>query len=158
MEEKTIEIPEMKRNFTFKVWDAPNIYRTYFLKYGKIVVLVYDITKRLSYDVMKDDCYSKLKDYCDSNIVIGIAGNKSDLYDKEVVSEQEARDFAKSIGAAFGYTSAKENSGINELFKELAKKYISGDYSYIKETEPLEVKNNNIVISKNNNRQKQCCC
>ena len=34
-------------------------------------------------------------------IVIGLAANKSDLYDKEEVSEETARQFAEKIGAIF---------------------------------------------------------
>ena len=88
LEEKTIEIPEMKINFTFKVWDVAILYRNFFVKFVKIVVLVYDITKQLSYDIIKEVFYSRLKNYCSPNIVIGTAGNKSDLYDEKVVSEQ----------------------------------------------------------------------
>ena len=42
----------------------------------------------------------------------------------EVVNEQEAREFADEINAYFKYTSAKINSGIEDLFKELGERYL----------------------------------
>ena len=94
-----------------------------------MAILVYDITVRQSYDSMKNEWYKQLKDYGDSDVIIGIAGNKSDLYDEEAVSEQEARDFAKSIGAIFSLTSAQSNTGINELFKDLGRKYLDPNFN-----------------------------
>ena len=89
-----------------------------------MVILVYDITRTESYEHMKYDWYKLIKEHADPDVIIGIAGNKSDLYDEEAVTEQEAKYFAESIGAVFGLTSAQNNSGIKELFKELGKKYL----------------------------------
>jgi len=136
-----------------------------------MAILVYDITRKESYDSMKNDWYKQLKDYADPDIIIGIAGNKSDLYDEEAVSEQEARDFAKSIGAVFGLTSAQGNTGINELFKDMAIKFINVN-SDINEQDPSkpqpkpqsksqkEEKSNNIVIGKTpvETKPKKNCC
>ena len=92
-----------------------------------MAVLVYDITLRESFDSMKNSWYKQLRDNAPQDIVIGVAGNKSDLYDDEVVSEQEERDFAKEIGEVFPLTSAQINSRIDKLFKNLAKKYLHID-------------------------------
>ena len=48
-----------------------------------------------------------------------MVGNKSDLINEEIVSKEEAQNFAKEIGALFKYTSAKTGKGIDELFKEI---------------------------------------
>ena len=61
-------------------------------------------------------------------VVVGIAGNKSDLFDKENVSEAEAKEWANSIGAIFQLTSAFQNNGIEELFYNVAKKYMNPDF------------------------------
>ena len=132
---KTIEIPEMKEFITFDIWDTAGQERyksltKFFFQGAKMAILVYDITVRQSYDSMKNEWYKQLKDYGDSDVIIGIAGNKSDLYeDEEAVSEQEARDFAKSIGAIFSLTSAQSNTGINELFKDLGRKYLDPNFN-----------------------------
>ena len=126
---KTIEIPELKQYLTFDIWDTAGQekYKSLakiFFQGAKMAVLVYDITRRDSFDIMKNSWYKELQENGDPDIVIAIAGNKSDLYDEEAVPEQEARDFAKSIGAVFCLTSAQDNKGIEELFKEIGKAYL----------------------------------
>ena len=129
---KTIEIPELNEFITFDIWDTAGQERyksltKFFFQGAKMAILVYDITVRQSYDSMKNEWYKQLKEYGDSDVIIGIAGNKSDLYDEEAVSEQEARDFAKSIGAVFSLTSAQNNSGIEDFFRNLARRYLGID-------------------------------
>ena len=126
---KTIEIPEIGKSISLDIWDTNGRenYRALtkiILQGAKMVILVYDITRKESYEHMKDEWYKLIKEHADPDVIIGIAGNKSERYDEEAVSEQEAREFAKSIGAVFSLTSAQNNSGINELFKELGKKYL----------------------------------
>ena len=126
---KTIEISELKQSLTLDVWDTAgqekykSLTRIFF-QGAKMAILVYDITRRESFDNLKNSWYKEVKENGDSDIVLGIAGNKYDLFDDEDVPEEEARDFAKSIDAVFGYTSAQNNSGIDELFEELGKKYL----------------------------------
>ena len=94
-----------------------------------MVILVYDITRKESFDNLKHFWYKELQEYGNKDIVIGIAGNKSDLYDNEEVSEKEAREFAKSIDAIFGLISAKNNSGIDKLFEDIGNKYLESKKS-----------------------------
>lgn len=56
--------------------------------------------------------------------MVGIAGNKCDLYDKEQVTEEEVKKFAEEINALFRLTSAFENQGIDELFKCVGSRYL----------------------------------
>ena len=52
-----------------------------------------------------------------------MAGNKCDLYEKEEVSLEEAKHFQEENKIeVFQQTSAKENIGIDELFKGLLEK------------------------------------
>jgi predicted GTPase len=59
-------------------------------------------------------------------LVIAIAANKSDMYDLEEVEEEKVKEcakvylyFIKEIGAIFKYTSAKNASGIDDLFESI---------------------------------------
>ena len=55
--------------------------------------------------------------------MIGLAGNKCDLYQQEEVSLEEARHFQEENKIdVFQQTSAKENIGIDELFKGMLEK------------------------------------
>ena len=57
--------------------------------------------------------------------IIGIAANKSDLFDKEQITEEEGIEFANSLDAVFKLTSAFQGVGINELFKKLGEKFLN---------------------------------
>ena len=126
---KTINIPELNKSLTFDVWDTAGQekYKSLtkiFFQGAKMAILVYDITRKVSFDNLKNSQYPLLKEHGEPDIVIGIAGNKSDLYVDEDVPEQEAREFAKSIDAVFNLTSAQSNTGVNELFEDLGKKFL----------------------------------
>ena len=106
------------------IWDTAGqeTYKSltkYFYKGAKMALLVYDITRKESFDNIKSFWYDQIKEFGDEGVILGIVGNKCDMYDEEAVPEQEAREYAKSIGAIFQLTSAQNNSGINELFKNI---------------------------------------
>ena len=73
-------------------------------------------------------------------MVLGVAGNKSDLYEEEAVKENEARDFANQIGAIFGLTSAQNNTGIAELFSDVGNRYLDPSFQQKLEGEKQEKK------------------
>lgn len=50
------------------------------------------------------------------------------MYEEEKVEEFVGREFAKEIGAIFRYTSAKNSSGIDELFKAIGQKLINPNH------------------------------
>ena len=142
------------------IWDTcgQEHYRTInnmFLKNSKIVILVYDITNIKSFNELKNYWYPYIKDNLGNGIVLGIAGNKSDLYEKEEVNEEDAREFSNSIDAIFNLTTAKNNEAINNLFKELVVKYIGiGNY------EKDQNERNSITLKAFHNKKtdKKGCC
>ena len=136
---KTIKISETNESLTLDIWDTAGQekYRSLtriFFQGAKLAILVYAINRKDSFENLKNVWLKELKDHADKNVVLGVAGNKSDLYEKEEVPEQEAREFAKSIGAIFCLTSAQNNSGIEELFEEMGKKFLDPN-STINESE-----------------------
>ena len=156
---KIIEIPEIRESITFDIWDTNGREKfksmaKIFYQGAKMAILVYDITRKESYDSVKNWWYKDIKEHGDPDIVIGIAGNKSDRYDDEEVPEQEAREFAESIGAVFSLTSAQNNSGIDELFKDMGKKYLCPNSSTIEsdiqKPEQKEESNQNIKFGEKN--------
>ena len=57
-----------------------------------------------------------------------MAGNKSDLYLEEEVTDEEGLKLAKEINAIYQRTSAKSDSGsIEELFLNIGKKILEPD-------------------------------
>jgi hypothetical protein len=50
------------------------------------------------------------------------------MYELEEVEETKVKAFAKEIGAIFKYTSAKNATGIDELFKSIGYKFLDPNY------------------------------
>ena len=125
---KTITID--KYNIKFDIWDTAGMEKfrslnAQFYKDANLVILVYEIINLNSFNSIKNYWYKDIIENSNKNIILGLIGNKSDLYlDKEEVSEEEARNYAKEINAIFKLTSALNGNGINELFEILAKEYI----------------------------------
>ena len=87
-------------------------------------------------------------------LVFGIAGNKCDKLEDEVVPKTEGEEFAKSIGAVFKLTSASRNLGINELFEELGKRYLIQNSDSNSKKKSKGVK---LDPKKGRNKKKKCC-
>lgn len=88
-------------------------------------------------------------------VVLGLAGNKEDLFSSATTTEEEALKYANQIGATFKLTSALKNIGIDELYQELAEKYVKMK----KEKEKDEGKQITISLKKSKHKKKkQWCC
>lgn len=99
-------------------------------------VLVYDITNRASFEEMKKK-YQFLMDANQQNIIICVCGNKSDLADKQVVPDEEAREFTVQNCLQFTKVSAKTGEGIEEMFINLGERMLEkdmGEYPVDKDT------------------------
>jgi len=130
---KKVEYPELGKSLVLDIWDTAGQekYKSltkFFYKDAVMIILVYNITRRESYDNLKNFWYKEIKDNGEKDIVLGIAGNKSDLYDEEAVPEPEAREFAKSINAIFALTSAQNNSGVDKLFHDMGNKFLDPNF------------------------------
>ena len=115
-----------------EIWDTAGQekYRSLasmFYKEASAAILVYDITRKDSFEQIQQYWASQIKENSPSNIILALCGNKSDLIEEEKVDEEEARNYAKEINALFYPTSAKNDSGITDLFLQIAKKYTNSD-------------------------------
>ena len=106
-----------------------------------------------------------IKKNASKDIIIGICGNKSDLYLKEKVDEEKARKFADSNNCEFTLTSAKNGNGIYEIFQKLGRIFLDSDFR--NEVEKERTKRNGIKLNKINknieniekeNKKKKFCC
>ena len=84
---KIIEFPDNKR-ITFHIWDTAGQekYRGLagiFYKDADAVILVYDVTSKTSFDELKNYWYGQIQKIENKNVVIAVAANKSDLYEKK---------------------------------------------------------------------------
>ena len=133
------------KTLKFEIWDTAGQerYRSLtkmFYKDANAAILVYDITRKDSFEQLKLYWAEQIKE-CPENIILVIAANKSDLFQKEEVDEEEARKLAFDLGAIFVGTSAKQVESINQLFIEIAKKYTGSEQIEIKdEDDPAQAK------------------
>jgi len=74
-------------------------------------LLVYDISKHATY-VNVQRWLKELRDHADSNIVIMLVGNKSDLRHLRAVPTDEAKAFAAENNLSFIETSALDASNV----------------------------------------------
>ncbi|KAB2073811.1 Ras-related Rab11C [Gossypium arboreum] len=79
-------------------------------------LLVYDITKRQTFDNVQR-WLRELREHADSNIVVMMAGNKSDLNHLRAVSEVDGHGLAEKEGLSFLETSALEATNIEKAFQ-----------------------------------------
>jgi small GTP-binding protein len=126
---KLISFDELKKTISLDIWDTAGQekYKSltkFFYKDAAVAILVYDVTNKNSFESMKNFWYGQIQDFGSKNIILGVAGNKCDMYEKEEVNENEGKEFAESIGAFFEITSAKNNTGINELFETASNKFV----------------------------------
>ena len=167
---KVLEYKNYNKSISFDIWDTAGqeLYRALaknFYLNASIGILVYDIRRKESFESIKNYWYEQLKDSGEENMIIGIAGNKCDLFQEEEVSEEEGKKFAKSIGAIFKQTSCKESIGIDELFEECGKKYLevnnlinTDNKEKDKEKDKVILKNNKIDDNNNDGKKKKKFC
>lgn len=141
---KQIKFADGKK-ITFDLWDTAGQekYRSLakiFYKDANVVILVYDITNEKSFNEMKNYWFEKIKETNNENVIVAIAGNKSDLYDERQVKTEEAEKFAKENKAIFASISAKSDIGIEALFQNIGRKIIDPDYDFFEEQEKMEKK------------------
>ena len=110
----------------FEIWDtagqeryrslAPMYYRG-----AAAAIVVYDITKKDSFTGAKT-WVKELQRRGDPNVVIALAGNKSDMENKRKVQTEEAKAYAEENEIIYMETSAKTAVNVRNLFMEIAKK------------------------------------
>ncbi|KAJ7494501.1 ras family-domain-containing protein [Mycena galericulata] len=101
-------------------------------------LLVYDIAKHATY-VNVTRWLKELRDHADSNIVIMLVGNKSDLKHLRAVPTDEAKTFSTENGLSFIETSALDASNVEGAFQT-----ILTDIYRIVSSKSLEQSNNPI--------------
>ena len=158
---KKIDLPNGE-SITMDIWDTvgQETFRSItqiFYTHAKVAVIVYDVTNKKSFEEAKNYWYKKIQELDDKDIIIAIVANKYDLYEKRQVSNEEGEAYAKSIKAIFGFTSAKNNTGIKSLFENIAMKIKQKKNNKSNETNINNINNEKIsLINKKNNKIK-CC-
>ena len=127
--ESQIEVNNKK--YRYFLWDTAGqeTYRSLnklFIKDSKIVLIVFAINDKESYNQV-DYWYKSVKELLgNEGYIVGLVGNKSDLYEEEAVKQQEIENKAKEMGVMFKVTSAYTDSkGFKLFLDEILQQYIN---------------------------------
>ncbi|KAL2254283.1 ras-related protein RABA2a-like [Sesamum indicum] len=124
-------------------------------------LLVYDVTKPTTFDNVSR-WLKELRDHADSNIVIMLIGNKTDLKHLRAVATEDAQGFAEKEGLSFIETSALEATNVekafqtilSEIYRIISKKSLASD-----EPAPTSIKEGKtLVVGPQDNNTKKTCC
>ena len=147
-----------KNEYILDLWDTngQEKYRAMtklFVKNSKIVIFVYSTDNRYTFQTL-NYWVDYAKGVLGDNFIIGIVGNKSDLYMKEEVKEIEGQNFADSVGAKFRLVSAKINpQGFVDFLSELLDEFLQKN-GIVVENDNKQFKVNKNKVNKKGNK---CC-
>ena len=154
---KTIKIDD--HDYTINLWDTigQEKYRsltTIFMKDAKIIIFVYDITNLHSFNELRNYWFESVKQIINKDTVIGIVGNKMDLYLNEKVKEEEGKKLADEFGYEFILTTAKSPSIFNNYLEKLVKIYLKKKENLVLEEKDCKSQK----LQKKKNKIKIKCC
>ena len=160
--EKVINVENKK--IVLELWDTvgQEAYRSLtkiFTKNARIIILVYDVTSKETFNSL-NYWYDYISKETDGNIILGVAGNKTDLIleedHTEEVSQEEGKNFAEKINASFVLMSAKESDKeIKKLFNELLSKFLGVKNITIDSCDTIKINKKN---NKDEPDNKGKCC
>ena len=126
-----------------------------FLKKADGIILVYDITYKISFENLN----KWLKDINENakGLPIVLIGNKTDLEENREVSKEEGNEFAKKISEEIEFyeASCKTGENIKEAIRFLVEKIYKKYQGKNMAEESIIIKKEN--KNKNNKKDKKCC-
>uniref|UniRef100_A0A8C5PAI7 RAB2A, member RAS oncogene family n=2 Tax=Anura TaxID=8342 RepID=A0A8C5PAI7_9ANUR len=130
------------KQIKLQIWDTAgqesfrSITRSYY-RGAAGALLVYDITRRDTFNHLTT-WLEDARQHSNSNMVIMLIANKSDLESRREVKKEEGEAFAREHGLVFMETSAKTASNVEEAFintaKEIYEKIQEGVFDINNET------------------------
>ncbi|KAH9939585.1 ras-domain-containing protein [Amylocystis lapponica] len=151
-----------------QIWDTAGQerYRAITAAYYRGAVgalLVYDIAKHGTY-VNVTRWLKELRDHADSNIVIMLVGNKSDLKHLRAVPTDEAKAFSTENGLTFIETSALDASNVEAAFQNILTDIyrIVSSKSLEQSADPIKPPTGDSItvspsVDANNSQSGKCC-
>ena len=153
-----------------QIWDTAgqekyNALTSSYYKGAKGALVVYDITQESTF--LKVEQFVKdLKEKSDKNVYMILVGNKIDLEENRKVSKEEGKILADKLKMGFFEVSAKNGTGIEDLFKNLIDNVYEKNNREFKSMASIEIEmedaNKINLIPKNDNnvnvkKKKKCC-
>ena len=155
------EITYKNKQYIYYIWDTAGQEKfrsvnKIFIRNSKIILFVYSIDNRNSFNEI-DFWMNQVKEILgnDKHIIMALIANKSDLYETQIVMDDEGENAAKEYGIQFLTTSALTSADSFILFvKKLIIDYIEMTERNTKESN----KDKGVKINKKNKQKKKKCC
>eukprot|EP01102_Stenamoeba_stenopodia_P006335 TRINITY_DN1738_c0_g2_i1.p2 TRINITY_DN1738_c0_g2~~TRINITY_DN1738_c0_g2_i1.p2 ORF type:complete len:251 (-),score=62.28 TRINITY_DN1738_c0_g2_i1:921-1673(-) len=153
------------RNLKVQVWDTAGqerfrvIAKAYY-RGSMGLLMVFDVTDRRSFDNVSGWIKS-VQDtvmFLDKKLQIVLVGNKVDLKEKRVVTEQEAKDLAAKFGAQYLETSAKSDEGVSQIFDALLKEVVKEFFPSVITVTPKGITYTPVVLKDEHQSTTTNCC
>ena len=113
--------------------------RDSWINYAEGFILAYAINDKKSFDYL-NELYTRIVNMKGQSCPILIAGNKCDLTNERVITEEQGRAVGVKLGVPFIETSAKENKNCKDIFMDVAQRI------YGRKKRPRRVENNCCII------------
>ena len=153
---KTINLKD-DRKVKIQIWDTAgedrfrSITRNYY-KGAKGILLILDVTDKETFTHVRD-WIERIHEESPEGITICLVGNKIDMKESRVISNEEGKKIADEFKIPYFETSAKSNIGVEEVFTYLVKEV---DTIYMNEHKE-EVGRKTVLNQKTKNKKKKCC-
>ena len=125
-----------------------------FIKDSRIVIFVYDITRLDTFNEL-NYWFETIKNVLGNKPILGICGNKIDLFQKEQVPEEKIEKYASEKKVPYKLTSCKSPSAFKKFMEELLKQYIEKTEGKIETS--IGKKLDNKKDNNKNGKEKKCC-
>ena len=152
---KTINLKD-DRKVKIQIWDTAgedrfrSITRNYY-KGAKGILLIFDVTDKETFTHVRD-WIERIHEESPEGITICLVGNKIDMNESRVISNEEGKKIADEFKIPYFETSAKSNIGVEEVFTYLVKEV---DTIYMNEHKE-EVGRKTVLNQKTKNKKKKC--
>ena len=145
--------------YRYHLWDTAGqeIYRALnkiFIKGAKVIIFVYSIDSKESFNQIEFWINSAKEVIEKEKCIMAILANKSDLFEEQVVPDEEGKQLSEKYKMKFRITSAYSDAdGFKQFLKELI-------IDYIDMMGPDEEKDVNFMLNevKNKKPKKKGCC
>ncbi|CAF1015228.1 unnamed protein product [Adineta steineri] len=112
------------RTVRLQLWDTAGQERfrsliPSYIRDSTVAVVVYDVTNSTSFQ-QTSRWIEEVRSERGTDVIIMLAGNKTDLVDRRQVSTEEGEQRAKDLNVMFIETSAKAGYNVKQLFRRVA--------------------------------------
>ena len=129
-----------------------------FIKGSNIVIFVFDITNRASFLELNFWVGYALQELSREEVILGVVGNKLDLFDKSEIEITEAEEYSTKIGAFFSEASASRNpEGFKTFINSLLEKLVQTPNIFEKLGKIQEEPNIRLEKTTTEKKKKKCC-